>query len=130
MTTTPKAWTRGSVKTHLGASLKTLHGLRGEMLATMAPHGDTAHLGGVLQRIGEMLVAETEWLMLLTPVPEQMRKSSRARYLFEYSDAVVKAAEALRKATTPPYAVERFAPFGEALLTVLAYGDPIQMRRL
>jgi hypothetical protein len=98
------------------------------MLEAVGPGGDPAQLPVVLRRIADQISAEAAWLEGLDPVPAEMRRSDRARYLAAYGDGVVATAQALTLATETPIAAERMERFGVTLLQLLALEE--QGRRL
>lgn len=119
MTDTPTAWTKGSIRTHLGASLQTFTRLREAMLATVGPGGDQRRLGSALVDLAEHIKAETDWLASLQPLPPDMRVRPRAVYLAAYGNSLVRAAKTLTDAAKPPTTPDRFEAFGVALLAVM-----------
>ena len=121
----PAAWTKGALRTHLGASFQTFIRLRGDMLACVGPGGDRERLAAVLSEIAVALRAESDWLGSLQPVPPDMRVRPRARFLAEYAESVVRCAQTLTKAATPPFVPENFDPFGVTLLQLVALRERV-----
>lgn len=118
----PAGWTRNGLKSHLGATYQSLHRLRQEMLGAAQPGRPLAGLASVMGRIAGVLNAEAVWLRSLDPVPVSLRSSSRANFMAEYARYVSAAAAALADGLTQGESFEpdKFAPFGEALLVILA----------
>lgn len=118
---TPSAWTKGAIRTHLGAAEQTFTRLRGEMLDTVGPGGDQASLGAALVRLADAIRVETAWLESLQPLPPDMRVRPRALYLATYGEQLVRCAKTLSEAAQPPTRPDRFEAFGIALLQLLAH---------
>lgn len=118
-------WSRGSIRSHVGAATQALHGHRRAILLA-AEEGDAKALASAIDRLSAHLTAETAWLRDLEPVPDDMQRSQRAVYLQTYGRQVVRLAESLTAAlTVKPMTEESFDSVGEGMLVLLAQGKQV-----
>jgi len=125
---TPKVWTKGSIKTHVGWSTKTLFAIRGDLLD--GADGKSRNIGPAVERLATWVGVELEWLAELEPVPEHLTRSERASFLKSYSENVGGLATDLNDAigaaqTTGSVDPKVWEPVGRRVLTLLAHGENV-----
>lgn len=130
---TPKEWSKGAIRSHLGGAFQDFHRLRNAMLAASEPGKPVADLLQSMVPIGERIADEVRWLEGMMPIPEGLARSSRARFLAEYGTVLVQTMKALRDGMesvgeSQTLAAEKFEPFGVGLLTILALEGQVKRR--
>jgi hypothetical protein len=128
-TVTPKEWTKGSIKTHIGWSTKTLYVIRGALLE--GADGVERNIGPAVEDLAKWLRVEMDWLTELdSTFPDHLRRSSRASFLDSYRRTTDALSDALHTAvkeatTTGSVDPEVWKPVGVKLLAVLAHGESV-----
>lgn len=118
---TPRRWTRGSIRTHIGASHQVLLRVRTELVEAAGTEG--ADIGQHVVALGDWLKAEYEWIEPMSEVPPHMRRTDRASFMKSYSTAVEKLARDLTKAVEQGATPTAWEPVGVAMLAVLAHAQ-------
>jgi len=125
---TPKEWTRGAIRSHVRASNQRLYAMRGELVEKAGTVG--ANIGPDIERLGDWLASEMEWLQTMDPVPEKMRRTERASFMASYARSVARLVDDLQTAITKTREgqavdAEGWKPVGVSMLQVLAHGDSV-----